>query len=160
MVDRGNRVLPDQCLPWHEWPEVTGDRTHVAVSELEPGPCEGISKLLRVLMEAPRDLLVGGIEAQRKVCGQHGRHLLLRGVVRVRDHRRGILRLPLLCAGWTLRQLPLVLEQVVEEVVAPLRRGLRPRHFRTARNGVSSEACTVRTLPSQALILDPGAFRL
>ena len=43
---------------------------------------------------------------------------------------RRVLRLPLLGAGRALGQLPFVLEQVVEEVVAPLGRRLRPGDFR------------------------------
>ena len=72
----------------------------------------------------------------------------------------GTFRLPLLRAGRALRQLPFVVEQVVEEVVAPLRRRLRPGDFRTAGDGVGSEACAVLALPAEALILDGGAFRL
>ena len=72
----------------------------------------------------------------------------------------GALRLPLLGAGRALRQLPFVLEQVVEEVVAPLRRRLRPGDFRAAGDGVAAEAGAVLALPAEALILDGGAFRL
>ena len=69
-------------------------------------------------------------------------------------------RLPLLRAGRALRQLPFVLEQVLEEVVAPLRRRLRPGDFRAAGDGVGAEAGAVLALPAEALILDGAAFRL
>src|ERR1700720_105210 len=80
--------------------------------------------------------------------------------MRVGDVRRGILGLPLLSTGWTPGQLPLVLEQVLEEVVAPLRRRLCPGHLRTAGDGVSPEAGTVPAFPAQPLILDLSPFRL
>ena len=111
-------------------------------------------------MEAPRDLLVGRVEAQSEVRGQHGRNMLLRLVIRVRDRGLGALRLPLLRAGRALGQLPFEVEQIIEEVVAPLRRGLRPGHLRTARDGVGAEAGAMLALPAKALILDGAAFRI
>src|SRR5262249_55009866 len=38
MIDHGDRVLPDQYFLRDERPEITMDRPHVAVRELEPGP--------------------------------------------------------------------------------------------------------------------------
>jgi hypothetical protein len=72
----------------------------------------------------------------------------------------GALRLPLLGAGRALGQLPFEFEQVVEEVVAPLRRRLRPGDFRAAGDGVGADAGAVLALPAEALILDRAAFRL
>src|ERR1700682_5768698 len=86
--------------------------------------------------------------------------MLLRGVMRVRDRGLGALRLPLLCAGRALGQLPFEVEQVIEEVVASLRRRLRPGHFRTACDGVGAEAGAMLALPAKALILDGAAFRV
>ena len=54
MIDRGNRVLPDQRLLRHERAEIARDRAHVAMGELEPGARERVGELLRVLVEAPR----------------------------------------------------------------------------------------------------------
>ena len=68
-----------------------------------------------------------------------------------------VLRLPLLGAGRALGQLPFVLEQVVEEVVAPLRRRLRPGDFRAAGDGVGADAGAVLALPAEALVLDARA---
>ena len=72
----------------------------------------------------------------------------------------GAFRLPLLRAGRALGQLPFVLEQVLEEVVAPLRRRLRPGDLRAAGDGVGADARAVLALPAEALILDGAAFRL
>ena len=47
-------------------------------------------------------------------------------IVRVGDSRLGILREPLVRARGALLELPLVLEEVLEEVVGPFRRRLRP----------------------------------
>ena len=135
------------------------DRTHVAVRELEPGAGEGIGKLGRIFIEAPRDLLVGRVHAQRQVGGQHGRHLLLRLVEGVRNRGIGAFRLPLPRSGRALCQLPFEFEQIVEEMIAPSGRRLRPDDFRAAGDGVAAHTGAVLALPAEALILDQRAFR-
>ena len=117
--------------------------------QLEPRLREGVRELLRVLVEAPRDLLVGRIEPQREVRRQHRRRDLLRRVVGVRDRAftGAVLRLPLLRASRTRGQLPLVLEEVLEEVVAPLGRRRGPGDLETARDGVGSR-CRFRSCSS------------
>ena len=102
-------------------------------------------------MEAPRDLLVGRIEPEREVRRQHRRRDLLRRIVGVR-HRAcagAVLRLPLLRAGRALRQLPLVLEEVLEEVVAPLGRRRGPGAFEAAGDGMGALAGFVAVLPAK-----------
>ena len=92
------------------------------------GAGERVGELIRVLVEAARDLLVGRIESKREVGGQHGRCVTLRRVVSIR-HRAGAaatLRSPLMGTGRALGQLPFVVEQIVEEVVAPLGRRRGP----------------------------------
>jgi len=59
-----------------------------------------------------------------------------------------------------LVQLPFVVEQVLEETVAPLGRRLRPGDFRAAGDGVGSETGAKFALPAEALIFERGAFRL
>src|ERR1700722_4007347 len=86
--------------------------------------------------------------------------MLLRLVIRVGDRGLRVLPLPLLRAGRALGQFPFVLEQVVEEVVAPFRRCLRPGHFRAAGDGIGAETGAMLALPADALILDRRAFRL
>ncbi len=130
------------------------------MGELEPGAGERVRELVRMLVEAPRDLFVGRVEAQCEVGGQHGRKVFLGRVMRVRDRGLGALRLPLLRAGRALGQFPFELEQIVEEVVAPLGRGLRPGHFRTAGDGVGAVAGAVLALPAEALVLDGATFRV
>src|SRR5215469_8429313 len=143
MVDRRNRILPDQGLLRHERSEITCDRAHVAVRELEPRTREGVGELLRMLIEASRDLLVSWIKAQREIGDQHGRYMLLGFVVGVWNRGGGVLRLVLMSASRTLRQLPFILEEVLEVVVAPLGRRLRPGNFRAAGDGVGCEPRTV-----------------
>src|SRR5712672_971501 len=86
--------------------------------------------------------------------------MLLRLVICVGDRGLGAFCFPLLRAGRALGQLPFVLEQVLEEVVAPFRRCLRPGHFRAAGDGVGAEAGTMLALPAEALVLERRAFRL
>ena len=45
MVDRGNRVLPDELFLRHLGAEVAGARAHVAVGQLEPGARERVGEL-------------------------------------------------------------------------------------------------------------------
>src|SRR5258708_32321030 len=101
-----------------------------------------------MLVEAPRDLVVGRIDPRREVRGQHGRYMLLRLVVGVRDGGFRTFRLPLLCTSRALGQLPFVLEQVLEKEIAPLGRRLRPGHFRTARDGVAPDDVAILALPA------------
>ena len=130
--------------------------------QLEPGAGEGVGELIRMLVEAPRDLLVGRVEAQREVGGQHHRRVALRRVVRIR-HGAGagaVLRRPLMRAGRALGQFPLVAEQVLEEVVAPLGRRRGPGAFEAAGDRVDPRAGAVLARPAEALLLDARAFRL
>src|SRR5580704_17585398 len=63
-----------------------------------------------------------------------------------------------MCAGRTLRQFPLIAEQVGEEVVAPLGRPRGPNHFQSASDSVATMTFAKFILPSKSLILDVGAF--
>ena len=72
--------------------------------------------------------------------------------------RLGILRRPLLRTGGARRQLPLVLEQVLEEPVVPLGRIVGPCAFEAAGDRVGALAAAVLVLPAQALLLDGGAL--
>src|SRR5262245_63278793 len=86
--------------------------------------------------------------------------MLLRAVEGVRDGGFGVLRLPLRYAGRALGQLPFVFEQVLEEVVAPLGRRLRPGDFRTAGDGVTADAGVVFALPAETLVFEGASFGL
>src|SRR6185437_3878129 len=80
--------------------------------------------------------------------------------VRHRACPAAILGPPLVRSGWTLRQLPFELKEVLEEVVAPLRRRLRPGHFQPAADGVRAKALAKFIFPAKALVLNVSAFRL
>ena len=60
--------------------------------------------------------------------------------------------------GRALGQLPFVVEQVLEEVVAPLRRRLRPDDFQAAADRVAAFAAAIGVFPAEPLLLDCGAF--
>ncbi len=131
VIDGGHRVLPELRLG-DPRAEVARQRTHVAVQQLVPGPSERVGELVGVLVEALRDRLVDRVEPQREVRRQHHRRVPLRRIMRV-GHSvlgSGIRRSPLLRARGARGQLPLVLEEVVEEPVVPLWSGgwsTRPR---------------------------------
>ena len=63
-------------------------------------------------------------------------------------------------AGRALRQFPFVAEQVLEEVVAPLRRRGGPGDFQAAGDRVTAFARAKAALPAEALLLEAGRFRL
>ena len=155
---RRDGVLPDQRLGRDLRAEVAHDRAHVAVGQLEPRPGEGVRELVRVLQEAPRDLLVDRVHAEREVGRQHRRGAALRRVVGVGDGARAgaVLRLPLVRAGRALGQLPLVAEQGLEEAVVPRGRGGGPGDLDTAGDRVAALAGAVGALPAQALLLERG----
>jgi hypothetical protein len=162
VIDRGDGVLPDELFGGNFRAEIARARAHVAVRQLEPRPGEGVGELVGILQEAPRDFLVSRVDAQGDVGGQHGRRDPLGRVVRMR-HGAGagaILRLPLMRAGRALGQFPFVAEQVLEEVVAPLRGRGGPGDFQAAGDRVAAFAGAKAVLPAQALLLEAGRFRL
>src|SRR5579871_714903 len=71
-----------------------------------------------------------------------------------------MLRFPLMRAGRALGQLPLVAEQVPEEVVAPLRRRRGPDDFQAAGDRVATFARAELAPPAEALLLDGSGLRL
>src|SRR5947209_6776806 len=88
--------------------------------------------------------------------------MLLVGIVSIgHGSRAGIaLGLPLICAAGTFGHLPLVLEQVLEIVVAPLLRLGRPSHLYSTGDGIAGNAGLVGTCPAKALVFDRCALRL
>src|SRR5215204_2631470 len=82
--------------------------------------------------------------------------MALRWVVSVRHLflGLGIRWPPLLRTGRALRQLPLVLEQVREEAVVPLRRLVGPRALEPAGQRVGAIAAVDAVLPAEPLLLD------
>src|SRR6516164_9830978 len=68
------------------------------------------------------------------------------------------LRCPLPGAGWALRQLPVVLEEIIEIAVVPLGRMVGPGAFEAAGEGVHAEAIADAVLPAQPHLLDGGGL--
>ena len=162
MIDGGDGVLPEQFFGGNLWAEIARAWPHVAVRELEPRPCEGVGKLIGMGEETPGNFFVGGVEAQGEVGGQHGWRVARGRVVGVR-HAVGTCAAfgpPLVRASRALGQLPLVAEQVLEEVVAPPGRRGGPGDFQAAADGVSRFAAAKTAGPAQALRLDACRFRL
>src|SRR5262252_1517685 len=76
-------------------------------------------------------------------------------------HRAGasaVLRLPLMRAGRALREFPLVAEQVLEVVVAPLRGRRGPGDFQAAGDRVSALAGAEFVSPAKALLGEVSRF--
>src|ERR1700733_7406423 len=86
--------------------------------------------------------------------------MLLRGIEGIRNRLVGAFRFPLLGPCRTLGQLPFVFEEIVEEVVAPLRRRLRPSDLGTAGDRILTDAAAELALPAEALIFARPPFRL
>src|SRR5271165_4151358 len=162
MVHRRNWVLPELRLLRNQRPKVPRDRAHVAVRQLEPRLGERVRQLLRVFVEAPRNLFVSRVEAQGEVGGQHGGRVTLGWIMRIRHcmGARAILCFPLMRTGRALGQFPFVAEQIFEEVIAPLRRRRGPSYFQAAADRLGAVALAEAALPAQALLLDWGTLGL
>ena len=161
MIHCRNGVLPYQLLLGNERAKITRQGAHIAVRQLEPRTSECVRELIRIRVEVPRNFFVGRVEPQREVGGQHGRRKALRRVVGIRHctGARVTLRLPLVRTGRALGQFPFVAEQVLEEVVAPLRRRAGPCDFQAAADRVAAYACVKAAHPAEALLLDACGFR-
>src|SRR2546422_1597770 len=80
--------------------------------------------------------------------------------MRHRTGARALFRFPLMRAGRALRQFPLVAEQVLEVVVAPVRRSGGPSDLQAAGDRVTAFARAEPALPAEALLLDGRGFGL
>src|SRR6185437_13719890 len=114
-------------------------------------PGERIGELVRMFIEAPGNLLVGGIHSQSEVRDQHGRRMALRRIEGIRNRGGSALRPELIGPSRALLQFPFIFEQVLEKAVAPLRRRDAPGDFRTAGDRVFALACAELALPAKAL---------
>ena len=159
MLGGGDGVLPDQFFPGYFWAQIACTRAHVAVGQLEPGAGKGFGESLWVFKEAARDLLVGRVHAQRQVGGQHG-GLLVGAAMCVGDDIASVLGNPLNGTGRAFFLHPFVLEQVLEEEIAPLCRSLGPGHFQARGDGIAGLAGLVAAGPAQALGFQAGGFGL
>src|SRR5580704_5100005 len=115
-----------------------------------------------MLVEPPGDFLVGRVETQREVSSEHRGCVASGSIVRVR-HCAGpcpALRGPLVCASRALSQLPLVAEEIAEELVAPLRRSRRPGDLQAAGDCVASVTFAVPRVPTEPLLLNRAPLRL
>ena len=131
-------------------------------------------ELVVVFEEATADLIVVLIAvAKSDVGSEHGRLVLLSGVVGVRDdflHRVDqqrhcmneednathfrIFCNPLTCTGRALRQLPLELVHIFEIMVTPLCGSLGPSNLQPTRDGMWSFAGLVLIPPAEALFFE------
>ena len=154
------RVLPYQVFLRYFGAKVTRLGAHVAVGELEPSAGKGFGESLRVFVKAFGDGSELGVKAHRQIGGQHGRLVHLAGHMRVGNDLRGVLSHPLFGTCRRVGQLPLVLEEVLKVVVAPLRRGRRPSDFQAAGDRVFAMAGAKVAAPAQALGLQTSALGL
>ena len=117
-----------------------------------------------MLVEALRDRRVDGIHLQRKVRREHHGGLSLRRIMSIGRGGRyasGIrLGSILLCAGRARPELIVVVVEVIEESVVPLRRVIGPGTLEPARDCVVALAAAKPVLPAEPLILQACAFRL
>ncbi len=100
------------------------------MDQFEPCAGKGFIKGLRIVEEATGNLAEFRVEAQRQVGYQHGR-LAFSPDRTDRGSGPGIFGFKLNGASRAAGLDPFVFEQVLEEVVAPLGRGLCPDHFQT-----------------------------
>src|SRR6185369_5586160 len=116
-----------------------------------------------MFVEALRDRRVDGIHLQRQVRREHHRGLSLRRIMSI--GRGGCdasgIRLGsiLLCAGRARPELIVVVVEVVEESVIPLRRVIGPGTLEPACDCVVALAAAKLVLPAKTLLLQAGCFR-
>src|SRR5215469_6406769 len=81
--------------------------------------------------------------------------------MRVRNRARSVpvLGSPLVRTGRALHQLPVIFEQVLQVVVAPLRWGGGPGDFQAAADRVVAIASAKSVLPTETLLLNRSPFR-
>src|SRR5690554_1206584 len=84
--------------------------------------------------------------------------MLLRGIVGIRNDLSGSFGFPLVGPGWTLNQFPFKTEEVVEEVITPFGRRLRPGNLQSTGNGVSGLATAVCIFPAQSYFFERSCF--
>src|SRR5579862_4796016 len=78
--------------------------------------------------------------------------------VRHRARTGAVLWRPLVRASRTLGQFPFVVEEIFEEVIAPLRRRLGPNHFEAAGNRLITFARAKAVSPAKPLLLYRSAL--
>ena len=154
------RILPNQIFFRYFRADVPRFWPHIAVGQLEPGTREGFIEGLRIVQEAAGNFLEFRVKTQRQIGDQHGWLAFFRRVERVRHNFRRIHGFELNCARRATRLHPFVFEQVLEEVIAPLGRGLRPDNFQPGGDGVSANTGAVRAGPAQALRFNRRRFRV
>src|SRR5262249_6844147 len=123
---------------------------------LVPGARKCVGELIGMLKESARDFLVRWVEAQRKVRGQHRRSVTLGRIMGIGDLActRAVLRCPLICTSRAPGEFPVVLEEILEEVIAPLRGSFGPGDLETAADCVTAVTFSQFVLPSEALVFD------
>src|SRR5437867_7853050 len=116
-----------------------------------------------MLVEALRDRPIDRIHLQCKIRREHHGRLPLRPIVSVwrgGQCASGIrLRSVLLAAGWARRQLIIVLVEIIEEPVVPLRRFGGPGALQPARDRILALAAAKPVRPAETLLLQTGALR-
>ncbi|CAG9990607.1 unnamed protein product [Clonostachys byssicola] len=154
VVNGRDRVLPEELLLGNLRAQVENTGTHVTVGELEPGAGEGIVELVWVLEEVARDLFVLRVGPESNVSHQHSGGVLLGLVKGIGDEVVGILCDELWGTARALDELPLVAEQVLEEVVAPPGGSLGPDNLQTRCDSIGTLSGLVAVLPAQTVLLD------
>ncbi len=128
------------------------------MGEFEPGASEGVGERSRILLKALPYGLVGGVELECEVRGEHHGQVLLILDVRVRNISFLIDGVPLPCAAWTFLQCPVVVVEVVEVLAIPLGGAAGPGAFKARGDGVFRVPLAFSVLPAKALLLDRCSF--
>ncbi|CCK15877.1 hypothetical protein BN136_1887 [Cronobacter universalis NCTC 9529] len=126
--------------------------------QLVPGAGEGFIERLRIVKETTRNFLEFRVETQREIGHQHGRLTFFRRIERVRNDLRRVDRFKLNGSCRAAGLHPFIFEQVLEEVVAPLGRRLRPGHFQAGGDGIRPRAAAKAAVPAEALRFNRRGF--
>ena len=142
---------------------VAAARAQVAMQQLEPRPGKGVFKLRRIRRESasrfPR--IADSIRIERSVVSIIGACFFDGSCASITvAAAAAFFRLVLRLAGRTRGQFPVVVVEVLQEVVVPFDRVVGPGALEPAGNGVVGLTAAVGAGPAQALLLDVRALRI
>lgn len=123
-----------------------------------PGVSKVVGQLVKVVEVGRGDVGVGRVVAQRKIAGQHPGQVEGGVVEGARVVSGAVQRSPLPVSTRTSLERPLVVEQAVQECVAPHGGRLAPDDLKAGCDGIRTNASVVSAEPSKLLVFDVGAL--
>ena len=131
------------------------------MQKFEPRPCKSVSKLVRVLMELLRHSPICRVFNHRHVSSGHHRCDFHRRIIHFRRHIffSNIHWVPDMRTSRAFGQLPVIFKKQLKITIIPLGRIGCPRPFNSAGCGIAAFSSAIAVCPSEAHLMNRGAFR-